>query len=144
MEKVQSTNELAIAELAKVILSRGSIDAKIGRFVDDDGSLTIITSSLQIIQDVSPSTILTVHFDEQIGSEINFFEQQSHVASVSKIEPRSLQTIWIPIEASEFCERLVNYAIQFSEAGYPGCLDCLGPAYENIWDEVAHRGALDY
>ncbi len=145
MEMGQSTNVLAIAELAKKILSGGPMVAKIGNFqIAEEGIAGIISNALQIIQDESPSTILSTHLDKELGPGIYFFRGPSLVASISQAEPLSLQTIWIPIDATEFCQILVNFVIQFTAAGYPGCEGCLGPAFENIWDENTHRGLMDY
>ena len=42
----------------------------------------------------------------------------------------------------EFTDSLVNFLVQFSDAGYPGCVGCLDPVYENNWNERMHRESL--
>ena len=89
--------------------------------------------------DSVPSLIVNIQSAKCSDSCITYYLNGDIIAKVGRIEPPSLDVIWVPVDLREFTDSLVNFLVQFSDAGYPGCVGCGGPGSEGIWDETASR-----
>ena len=142
----QTTSELAIAELAKLLLSNSPIDVEVSIEKPNSSrdSEFIIWFSKKMLEahDSVPSLIVNIQSAKCSDSCITYYLNGDIIAKVGRIEPSSLDAIWVPVDLREFTDSLVNFLVQFSDAGYPGCVGCLDPVYENNWNERMHRESL--
>ena len=157
------TNETAIAELAKLVLELSPVQILPStkeslseeKFRD---FLRHVNSRMLEVHEVAPSLIIEMAhptYDEdsptlfncethtkKMSYQLSFYKDDRLIAVVGDREPKSMETIWIPVEPMQFCESLFDNLLQFAEAGYPGCEGCLGPAFDGIWDERTHRDSF--
>ena len=142
--------EIAIAELARLMLELSPVT-----IVPHSGGEHAIweseyfwnqaNSRMLEINEIAPSLVINVaspQYTDGTAQHLTFYKDDRVIAVVGDHSPESLDVIWIPIEYKRFSELLCEYMIQFSEAGYPGCEGCLGPAFAREWDERAHRESL--
>ena len=56
----------------------------------------------------------------------------------SVVEP-PIDVLWLPMEADEALDSILEASHDLLQAGYPGCVGCVGSVDETAWDEATHR-----
>ena len=54
------------------------------------------------------------------------------------VEP-PMSVLWLPMEADEALDSILEASRDLLQAGYPGCVGCAGSVDERAWDEATHR-----
>jgi hypothetical protein len=142
--------EIAIAELARLMLELSPVTIvprsgeQHARW-ETDYFWNHSNSRMLEIYEIAPSLIINVESPQHMGGtaqHLTFYKDDRMIAVVGDHKPKSLEVIWIPVESKRFSELLCENLLQFAEAGYPGCVGCLGPAFDREWDERAYRESL--
>lgn len=59
-------------------------------------------------------------------------------ATCSDVEPVP-SVLWLPMDADDALDSVFQASHDLLQAGYPGCIGCVGSVDETAWDEGAHR-----
>jgi hypothetical protein len=59
-------------------------------------------------------------------------------ATCSDVEPGP-SVLWLPMDADDALDSVFHASHDLLQAGYPGCIGCVGSVDETAWDEGAHR-----
>jgi len=59
-------------------------------------------------------------------------------ATCSDVEPLP-SVLWLPMDADDALDSVFHASHDLLQAGYPGCIGCVGSVDETAWDEGAHR-----
>ena len=76
------------------------------------------------------TTGLTLH---RLDGDVEVLVGQSSV-----VEP-PMSVLWLPMEANEALDSILEASRDLLQAGYPGCVGCAGSVDETVWDEANHR-----
>ena len=76
------------------------------------------------------TTGLTLH---RLDGDVEVLVGQSSV-----VEP-PMSVLWLPMEANEALDSVLEASHDLLQAGYPGCVGCAGSVDETMWDEPKHR-----
>lgn len=76
------------------------------------------------------TTGLTLH---RLDGDVEVLVGQSSV-----VEP-PMSVLWLPMEANEALDSILEASRDLLQAGYPGCVGCAGSVDETVWDEAKHR-----
>ena len=97
------------------------------------------------ISDSLPSLLREPKVSSQIGWNYVCIRSEGElIARIGGPEP-SLGACWIPETRSKCDVAWDNFreiVHDLLEAGYPGCIDCAGPAATEPWDEATRRSEL--
>lgn len=80
----------------------------------------------------------------ELGAEeatIRLWSEKDLLGTLGGPEP-NLSVVWVPCEPKEFEQLWRDFLAivsSLTSAGYPGCIDCAGPAATEPWDEGAQR-----
>lgn len=102
----------------------------------DVNQLLLAMADLQPERLVFPSVIghptagLTLHRSHEDGEVL--------LGQSSVVEP-PMNVLWLPMEANEALDSILEAAHDLLQAGYPGCVGCAGSVDETAWDEATHR-----
>lgn len=72
---------------------------------------------------------------------IRIFSKEELIVYFGKVEP-DISVCWVPIIEDDFEIAWDDFRQVINDlliAGYPGCVDCAGPAATEPWDELLHR-----
>jgi len=59
-------------------------------------------------------------------------------ATCSDVEPLP-SVLWLPMDADDALNSVLQSSHDLLQAGYPGCIGCVGSVDEAAWDEGMHR-----
>ena len=103
---------------------------------DEVNQLLLAMADLQPERLVFPNVIghptagLTLHRSHE---DVEVLLGQSSV-----VEP-PMSVLWLPMEANEALDSILEASHDLLQAGYPGCVGCAGSVDETAWDEAMHR-----
>ncbi|HJL54464.1 MAG TPA: hypothetical protein QF424_00825 [Candidatus Thalassarchaeaceae archaeon] len=145
-----TAGEIAIAELARLMLELSPVTIVLNSGEqharwESELFWNHANSRMLEINEIAPSLVINVEPPQYMGGtaqHLAFYKDAKLIAVVGDYMPKSLEVIWIPVESKRFSELLYANLLQFAEAGYPGCVGCLGPAFDRNWNERAHRESL--
>ncbi len=133
----QSANSLAIAELARRILrSTGCIINHPSELEDEIKKISLK------ISDLAPTLILGIQNNLHPSDSIIFtLEKTPKGGIISKECPGNDDDVWIKGDYNHW-PLLKKSILELANAGYPGCVNCAGPAAELPWDEISSRSKI--
>ena len=126
--------KMEIIELSKRVLEHKNISINIDEQISHE-----INANLSLINEKVPSLIINVDINTEEKNSIEFIHANQLFAYIGNKEPERYEILWIRDISSRDWKTIVNTITVLSEAGYPGCQNCLGPKYEYLWDERNNR-----
>ncbi len=136
-QRIMGSRDASLAELARRLLRHPETRL----VVPIDVVLQAENLALQISDDLPK---LLNEPSIELGAEeatVRLWVADSLAGSIGGVEP-SEEVVWIPCEVKEFNDVwscFLRTVSALTSAGYPGCIDCAGPAATEPWDEAAQR-----
>ncbi len=110
--------------------------------------IEIISEAHKMALQISDELPSLVHEPKvELGAEENIVRAQSQNGSLfvfGGVE-QTLDIVWVPIgrdELEDVWRRFAQIVSDLLSVGYPGCIDCAGPAATEPWDEALSRSGF--
>ncbi|MBC8437771.1 MAG: hypothetical protein H8D82_00710 [Euryarchaeota archaeon] len=110
--------------------------------------IEIIHTTQKLALKISDELPSMVHEPKvELGAEddlVTLKKEEQELVRLGGGEP-SNDTVWVPVKKNEIEQVWLEFTTIVSDllsAGYPGCIDCAGPAATEPWDEISSRTRL--
>lgn len=133
---MSSSEDAAVSELARRILRSN------GLTIIHNGELSEQIEQLSFeLSDRAPKIVFGIKGHINSSNKIIFENKNTGDGMISISPPNSLEIVWIKGGLNVW-EKLRQKIIELGAAGYPGCVDCAGPAASEPWDEEYSRNEI--